>query len=95
MQSLMSARTMNGINKCNVIALLSTAMLPVATTSHTGLAPVRSSKQEQIHASVVSTLLALMDGLDSRGHVRKTTLLLLTIPSIVQQHAAGIALAYK
>lgn len=32
-----------------------------------GLAPVRSSKQDQIHASIVSTLLALMDGLDSRG----------------------------
>ena len=26
-----------------------------------GLAPVRSSKQDQIHASIVSTLLALMD----------------------------------
>lgn len=35
-----------------------------------GLAPVRSVKQDQIHASVVSTLLALMDGLDSRGQVR-------------------------
>lgn len=34
-----------------------------------GLAPVRSSKQDQIHASIVSTLLALMDGLDSRGDV--------------------------
>lgn len=34
-----------------------------------GLAPVRSSKQDQIHASIVSTLLALMDGLDSRGEV--------------------------
>ena len=32
-----------------------------------GLAPVRSSKQEQIHASIVSTLLALMDGMDGRG----------------------------
>ena len=32
-----------------------------------GLAPVRSSRQEQIHSSIVSTLLALMDGLDSRG----------------------------
>ena len=31
-----------------------------------GLAPVRSVKQDQIH---VSTLLALMDGLDSRGQV--------------------------
>ena len=31
-----------------------------------GLAPVRSSKQDQIHSSIVSTLLALMDGLDSR-----------------------------
>ncbi|EMR08926.1 hypothetical protein PNEG_02707 [Pneumocystis murina B123] len=34
-----------------------------------GLAPVRSSKQEQIHASIVSTLLALMDGMDSRGQI--------------------------
>ena len=34
-----------------------------------GLAPVRSSKQEQIHASIVSTLLALMDGMDNRGPV--------------------------
>eukprot|EP00002_Diphylleia_rotans_P034533 TRINITY_DN7428_c0_g1_i2.p1 TRINITY_DN7428_c0_g1~~TRINITY_DN7428_c0_g1_i2.p1 ORF type:complete len:1285 (-),score=279.30 TRINITY_DN7428_c0_g1_i2:19-3414(-) len=34
-----------------------------------GLAPVRSGKQDQIHSSVVSTLLALMDGLDSRGNV--------------------------
>ena len=36
---------------------------------HSGLAPVRSSKQEQIHASIVSTLLALMDGMDGRGQV--------------------------
>ncbi|XP_047240389.1 ATPase family AAA domain-containing protein 2-like isoform X4 [Girardinichthys multiradiatus] len=34
-----------------------------------GLAPVRSSKQDQIHSSIVSTLLALMDGFDSRGEV--------------------------
>jgi SpoVK/Ycf46/Vps4 family AAA+-type ATPase len=34
-----------------------------------GLAPVRSSKQDQIHSSVVSTLLGLMDGLQSRGKV--------------------------
>jgi len=34
-----------------------------------GLAPVRSSRQDQIHSSIVSTLLALMDGLDSRGQV--------------------------
>ncbi len=33
------------------------------------MAPVRSSKQDQIHASVVSTLLSLMDGLDKRGQV--------------------------
>jgi ATPase family AAA domain-containing protein 2 len=32
-------------------------------------AQVRSSKQDQIHNSIVSTLLALMDGLDSRGRV--------------------------
>lgn len=29
-----------------------------------GLAPKRSSKHDQIHCSVVTTLLALMDGLD-------------------------------
>ncbi|KAF9586664.1 hypothetical protein BGW38_010665 [Lunasporangiospora selenospora] len=34
-----------------------------------GLCPVRSSKQEQIHSSIVSTMLALMDGLDGRGQV--------------------------
>ncbi|VDN01233.1 unnamed protein product [Thelazia callipaeda] len=34
-----------------------------------GLAPVRSSKQDQVHSSVVSTLLALMDGLDSQCEV--------------------------
>ncbi|XP_060937855.1 ATPase family AAA domain-containing protein 2-like [Limanda limanda] len=34
-----------------------------------GLAPVRSSRQDQIHSSIVSTLLALMDGLDARGEI--------------------------
>lgn len=34
-----------------------------------GLAPVRSSRQDQIHSSIVSTLLGLMDGLDARGQV--------------------------
>jgi len=34
-----------------------------------GLAPVRSARQDQIHSSIVSTLLALMDGLDRRGQV--------------------------
>uniref|UniRef100_A0A8C0B1C9 ATPase family AAA domain-containing protein 2 n=1 Tax=Buteo japonicus TaxID=224669 RepID=A0A8C0B1C9_9AVES len=34
-----------------------------------GLAPVRSSKQDQVHSSIVSTLLALLDGLDSRGEI--------------------------
>ena len=34
-----------------------------------GLAPVRSSKSDQIHNSLVATLLALMDGLDNRGRV--------------------------
>ena len=35
-----------------------------------GLAPARSmSKQDHTHSSVVSTLLALMDGLDDRGQV--------------------------
>ncbi|KAM8826436.1 ATPase family AAA domain-containing protein 2B isoform 1-T1 [Synchiropus picturatus] len=34
-----------------------------------GLAPVRSSRQDQIYSSIVSTLLALMDGLDSRGEI--------------------------
>jgi len=34
-----------------------------------GIAPVRSTRQDQIHSSIVSTLLALMDGLDARGEV--------------------------
>ena len=34
-----------------------------------GLAPVRSSKQDQIHASIVSTLLVLMDEMDGHGQV--------------------------
>ncbi|GAB0493260.1 hypothetical protein MMPV_004536 [Pyropia vietnamensis] len=34
-----------------------------------GLAPVRSSRQDQVHASIVSTLLGLMDGLDARGQI--------------------------
>ncbi|XP_073287257.1 uncharacterized protein [Primulina huaijiensis] len=34
-----------------------------------GLAPCRSKRQDQTHSSVVSTLLALMDGLMSRGSV--------------------------
>ena len=34
-----------------------------------GLAPVRSTRQDQIHSSIVSTLLALMDGLDARGEI--------------------------
>ncbi|XP_062437686.1 ATPase family AAA domain-containing protein 2-like [Rhea pennata] len=34
-----------------------------------GLAPVRSSRQDQIHSSLVTTLLALMDGLESRGEI--------------------------
>lgn len=33
---------------------------------------MRSSKQDQIHNSIVSTLLALMDGLDARGQVRRS-----------------------
>ncbi|WBW72429.1 ATPase histone chaperone [Schizosaccharomyces osmophilus] len=34
-----------------------------------GLAPMRTARQDQTHSSIVSTLLALMDGLDSRGQV--------------------------
>jgi SpoVK/Ycf46/Vps4 family AAA+-type ATPase len=34
-----------------------------------GLAPVRHAKQEQSHAALVSTLLAMLDGLDDRGQV--------------------------
>ncbi|KAM6283304.1 ATPase family AAA domain-containing protein 2 isoform 2-T2 [Porphyrio hochstetteri] len=34
-----------------------------------GLAPVRSAKQDQIHSSIVSTLLSLMDGFDNRGEI--------------------------
>lgn len=45
-----------------------------------GLAPVRSTKQDQIHASIVSTLLALMDGLSDRGEVIV----------VMQRHCANI-----
>ena len=41
-----------------------------------GLAPVRSSRQDQIHSSIVSTLLALMDGLDDRGRIRYPTFMI-------------------
>jgi len=34
-----------------------------------GIAPVRSTRQDQIHSSIVSTMLALMDGLDARGEI--------------------------
>ena len=34
-----------------------------------GIAPVRSTKQDAIHSSIVATLLALLDGLDDRGQV--------------------------
>jgi len=34
-----------------------------------GLAPVRSSRTDSNYSSIVSTLLAMMDGLDSRGEV--------------------------
>lgn len=34
-----------------------------------GLAPARSAREDHSYTSVVSTLLALMDGLDSRGEV--------------------------
>uniref|UniRef100_A0A8C3B898 Bromo domain-containing protein n=1 Tax=Cairina moschata TaxID=8855 RepID=A0A8C3B898_CAIMO len=33
------------------------------------LAPARSSKQDHIHSSIVSTLLTLMDGIDNRGEI--------------------------
>ena len=33
------------------------------------LVPVRSSKQNQVHSSIVTTLLSLMDGLEDRGSV--------------------------
>lgn len=44
-------------------------LFAVGANSRLGLAPVRSSKQDQIHASIVSTMLALMDGMDGRGQV--------------------------
>ncbi|XP_063982301.1 ATPase family AAA domain-containing protein 2-like [Diachasmimorpha longicaudata] len=34
-----------------------------------GLAPARTSRQDFVHASIVSTLLALMDGLDSNSEI--------------------------
>jgi SpoVK/Ycf46/Vps4 family AAA+-type ATPase len=39
-----------------------------------GLAPVRSARQDQVHASVVATLLALMDGLDARFVIQRECL---------------------
>jgi len=53
-----------------VLNLKLTVLSPIFLFNHffyLGLAPVRSSKQDQIHASIVSTLLALMDGMDGRG----------------------------
>ena len=38
-------------------------------TTRNLLSSVRSSKQDQIHASIVSTLLVFMDGMDGRGQV--------------------------
>lgn len=40
--------------------------------SRLGLAPVRSSKQDQVHSSLVATLLALMDGMDGRGEADRS-----------------------
>lgn len=66
---------------CVSIALFSIGSLSLHTQAYNmrpsiiffdeidGLAPVRSTRQDQIHSSIVSTLLALMDGLDSRGEV--------------------------
>jgi len=34
-----------------------------------GLVPVRSGKQDQVHNSIVTTMLAMMDGLENRGDV--------------------------
>ena len=53
----------------SMVPTLHGQMPHVVTDEVAGLAPVRSSKQEQIHASIVSTLLALMDGMDGRGQV--------------------------
>lgn len=50
---------------------------PNSPSHPVGLAPVRSSKQDQIHASIVSTLLALMDGMDGRGKHERSRLLVL------------------
>ena len=47
-----------------------------------GLAPVRSTRQEQIHSSIVSTLLALMDGLDSRGDKYNPCLLIQKVKDV-------------
>jgi len=48
-------------------------LLPFSSLA--GLAPVRSSRQDQIHASIVATLLALMDGMDGRGMFPPTPIL--------------------
>lgn len=49
-----------------------------------GLASVRSSKQDQIHASIVSTRLALMDGMD--GRVSKMTEALRALISVARTY---------
>lgn len=51
------------------------------------MAPVRSSKQDQIHASLVSTLLALMDGMDGRGESNLLIALLLGLSLYVERSA--------
>lgn len=66
--------SLNGLVKLNVNSVYYLKKPKQTTQYHffdeiDGLAPVRSSKQEQIHASIVSTLLALMDGMDNRGQV--------------------------
>ena len=45
------------------------SMPKLAVQQSCSVSQVRSSKQDQIHNSIVSTLLALMDGLDARGRV--------------------------
>jgi len=57
----------NHVRELPVDAPPSLTSFSPSPSSILGLAPVRSSKQDQIHASIVSTLLALMDGMDGRG----------------------------
>lgn len=63
-----SMKLMVSTKSCDLFPPSWTGIL-TTISSFPGLAPVRSAKQDQIHSSLVATLLALMDGMDGRGQV--------------------------